>query len=292
MTRSRWFLLALGLVVIGVAIAAFWWLQRPADDDQLVAPTASDAATATAEAADATAEQGAAELSLSLSVRMPPDFDDGVPMREIEGEGAADFERNLASVDYAMGDVPNSAGFFGHVEGDLSVVYQGPRFILTFPLMADVLEGDLDWMSYNLSDFADPVAQGAGIGQLREIGLADPRLGFALASSGVGGEPDADGGIPIDLGQASGAVEPEAQPAIQALQELGLQEIVLVAEVDSEGLLRSYSYELAYSPRGPETGGRKVRLSVTVELTEVGVEETIEVPPEPAVQSYLEYLEG
>lgn len=291
MTRSRWFLLVALLLVVVIATAVLWWMQRPVDDEQPAGTsTASDTATATAEAAQATAEQGTAELRVSLSVRMPPDFDDGVPRREIEGEGLADFGGNLASLDYGMGDVPNSAGFFGHVEGDLSVVYEGQRFIITFPLMAEVLEGELDWMSYNLSDFADPVAQGAGIGQLREIGLADPRLGFALASSGVGGEPDLEGRLPIDLAQASAAVESEIQPAVKALQELGLEHVLLTTEVDEAGLLRGFSYDLAYPPRG--AGGRNVRLSVVVEITETGIEESVEIPPEPAVQPYLEYLDG
>lgn len=281
MTRSRWLLLLATLVVLAVAAAAAW--VTFADDGS----GPSEAALTTADAAEALARAGVAEVRVSLNVEMPPEFDDGVPAREFEGEGLADFAGNLAEVEYGMGEVPNSAGFFGHVDGDLTVVYEGSRFVLTFPIMADVLEGDLEWMSYRLSDFSHPKILAAGIGQLREIGLADPRIGFALASSGLGGEPDANGRLPIDLAQAQAEVAPEAQRALQELQGLGVQQVLLGIEVDEEGLLRAYSYELAYPPGG--SGGRDAQVSITVEITETGADGSVEVPPEPAVESYLDY---
>lgn len=290
MSRARVFLVVGLVVLLSLAGGAWWLTSRPADVSVVSGP--SDAALATAAAAEATAGEGVAAISLEVTAEMPPDLDDGIPSRDIAGEGLANFEESLASVDYGMDDVPNSAGFFGHVSGDMSVVYEGSSFLVTFPVMADVLEGDLDWLSYQVSDFSNPRVLGAGIGQLREIGLADPRLGFALASSGAGGEPDPEGRLPIDLRRASDEVEPDIRPTIAALQELGVQQVLLATEVDEDGFLNAFSYELAYSPRGPATGARQVKISVSVQITETGVEEAVEVPPEPAVQPYLEYLEA
>lgn len=289
MSRSRTLLFVAVVVALALGGAAWWLTSRPADEvaDAPTAAASSEAARATAAAARATAEEGVADVTVSVRAKMPPDFDDGLPRREIEGDGQADFAGNVASVEYAMGEVPNSAGFFGHVAGDLSVVYEGPRFIVTFPLMADVLQGDLDWMSYQVSDFSHPKILAAGIGQLREIGLADPRLGFALASSGVGGEPDPEGGLPIDLAQAQSEIVPEVQPVLQELQALGVEQVVLLTEVDEEGFLRSYSYDLSYPPGG--SGGRQARVTVNVEIGETGLQDDIDVPPDAAIQSYREY---
>lgn len=284
MGQSRSLLLTVLLVVLALA-GAIVWLNLPDPEGQQT----DDAVVAT-DAAQAVAREGVAELDLTVTAKMPPDFDDGVPSREFVGDGVADFSDNLASVDFALGEVPNSAGYFGHVEGDLSVVYQDERFIITFPLMADVLDGELDWMSYELSDFLAPDVLDRGIGQLREVGLADPRLGFALVSAGLRDDPEAEGEVLVDITQPSDVVGPELQPVIQELRNLGVTQVDLAMEVDEDGLLESYSYDLAYPPNG--VGGPKARLSVTVEISGVGagVAESVEVPPESTVKRYLDYL--
>ncbi len=273
--RSRSWLLLLGGAVVLAVIGIALWLTVGAGGD-----------------ADGSADmlrQGVAQVRVTLKAEMPPDFDDGIPEREIAGEGLADFERNLASVEYAVDDVPNSAGFFGHVDGDLSVVYEGSRFLATFPLMADVLEGELDWMSYQLSDFSHPTVLDKGIGQLREIGLSDPRLGFALISSTPEATTDPAPQVSVDLAQAAGAVDPDLRPTLEELQDLGVQRLIFATTEDTEGVLTSYSYELTYPPDGTG-GGAEAEVSVTVEITDTGVQEAIEVPPETSIQSYREYL--
>lgn len=293
MSRSRWFLLV-GFVVAGVLTATVGWLlTRPTADEETAGSggathPSSQGDTQIARASRAVAERGVTEVRVTVKANMPPEFDEGVPSRRFKGEGTVDFAADIAAVDYDVADVPNTLGYLGHVEEGLSVVYQGSAFLVTAPVIADLLPGDLDWMSYQITDFSDPNVLGRGIGQLREIGLADPRIGFALASSGVGGEPSDDGTLSIDLAEAGATVGAAVQPTILELQALGAQEMLFGTEVDEEGLLRSYSYELTYPPAGP--GGAETELSVTVDITEAADDEAVEVPPEAAVQPYLEYL--
>lgn len=241
------------------------------------------------DAVESTERAGLARVQVRVTAHMPSDFDDAQPERVFKGRGVVDHERDIAGVYFDVAKVPNSAGYFGHVDPTMSVVYEGSRFIVSFPELAHLLEDPTDWMSYELSDLSDPGLLDLGIGQLREIGLSDPRLATELLSQ-VGElqvRPARSEDLPslspfratVDIASLAGSGS-EMQPLFEELLALGVTSIDVDVDLDPEGRVGRVAYSLSYPPKA---GSDPVKLSVDMQFPRYGVERGLHAPRGEAV---------
>ena len=254
---------------------------------------------------EATRGAGDAKVRVDVQAHMPEDFDDGVPDRAFSGTGFLDQDRTLAGVEFEMSKIPNSAGYFGHVDGRLSVFYSESEFVLSFPQMAETLPGPLDWLSYDLELMADPEAQKLGIGQLREIGLSDPRLGLALLRGADALQEGPPPSTPMaatptsmptptgrvykavaDVAAAMQASGPELEPVLAGLQALGVTSVDVGVTVDDEDRLETIGYTLSYAPK---PGSEPVEVRITHSFLRYGLEGGLNAPTGRSVSSFREY---
>ena len=244
----------------------------------------------------ATDAGGDAKVALSVEARMPEAFDDGVPRRRFAGEGFLDRSQNLAGITYRLSGVPNAAGYFGQADGKTSVYYTEDAFVLSFAVMAKALDGPADWFRYELDDFSVPSIRKLGIGQLREIGLADPRLALALLEGGPDELPVAsaateDGSAEYrfssDTVSAAGAPGHGLDILFAALAELGVTSVDLTLSLDEEQRVHRLGYAMSYRP---EPGAGMVDLHVQIEFLKYGLEGQLGLPPTRAIAHYEEYL--
>ena len=246
-----------------------------------------------------TADAGIVDAESSVRLNAPSELNSGSMRRRFSGEGVLDMQGSLAAVDYDMGNVANAAGFFGHTE-EMSVVYTDSSFAVTFAEMATVLPDEFEWMSYDLEMLSDPRAEAAGIGQLREIGLSDPRLGFALLHGAV------DEGQPIEAEDAGAeptdehfsteadverALHIEPSSDIRAilrtlLEVLGVSTVEIEYSLDDEERFNHIAYSLSYPVAG---ASKELKLDVSVEFTGFDAG-PIEEPEEDTVMGYEGYL--
>ena len=241
---------------------------------------------------------GDVRLLIDVEAEMPPDFDDGQPERSFEGRGFMDWDSDLAGVTYQMSDVPNAAGYFGDVGKKMSVFYLKGGFLASFPLLVRALGGQGDWFHYELRDFVSPKIRRLGIGQLREIGLSDPRLGLALLQ----GLPDELSGgfyspveetsasnyaLTSDVAAAAAEADDFLGPQFDALLDLGLNQVKMELALDPLERVRRLTYELTYPPAD---GSPPARLFVTLNLLKFGLEGGLTPPPEERVLDYSDYL--
>ena len=241
---------------------------------------------------------GDVRIRMSVKARMPQEFDDGVPSRRFVGEGILDQSLDVAGITYRLDSVPNAAGYFGHAPGKTSVFYARDSFILSFPVLAKALGGSVDWLSYEVDDFFDREVLRLGIGQLREIGLADPRLGLALLQ-GATGElapgPVVTADTPpvydfsADVGKAARAMGDVLTVPFQTLADLGVRTTDMSLTVDDEQRVVSLQYSLAYPPASK---AKDVRMHVQMEFSEYGLDGDLSLPPPDTVVEYEEYLKG
>ena len=299
---SRW-LVALPLVLVALFGAA---CNQSADtalpDPGVPPPEPPDIREVLA----ATTGAGDIKLQVQVVTHMPPDFDDGVPDRTFGGTGFLDRDKDLAGINYEMSTVPNSAGYFGQVDREMNVFYLGSEWIVSFPLMAQSLPGRLDWLSYDLETVAKPKAQKLGIGQLREIGLSDPRLAIALLGGAdaleqgtltpppapeVAPTPPAPGSPTFlavaDVARAAAAADPGLRRRVRGLQDLGVDSIDLLLYLDEEGRLATVTYSMSYPPK---EGSEPVEMTVTHTFQKYGLEGGLNAPTGRSVSSFEEYL--
>lgn len=258
------------------------------------APTTDPGVATIQEVVSSTAQGGDARIEVVVRARMPEDFDDGLPRRRFFGRGILDQSIDVAGVTYRLGPVPNAGGYFGQADGKTSVFYAQDGFTLSFPVLADALADPIDWLKYEPDDFSDPEIQRLGIGQLREIGLADPRFALALLGGGVSQLPAAatspEGEIytfQADVPRAAMGAAPALQPTFLALRDLGLTFAQLELLLDDDGRVRRLGYSMAYPPA---SGSRDVRLQVEIEFLEYGLEGDLSLPPRRAIADYEEFL--
>lgn len=241
---------------------------------------------------------GDARLSIRVEAKMPADFDDGQPLRSFSGRGFWDAETEVGGLNYRMDGVPNAAGYFGHAEGRVSVFYIDDGFLLSFPVLAEALPGAEDWFRYELSDFAVPQIRRLGIGQLREVGLSDPRVALALLE----GLPDLlEGGrykaveetaatvfeVQADVAAVSDSAPPSVKAQVQGLLDLGVEQVEMELALDPLERIRRIRYQLSYAPA---PGSKPVRLSVSVDLLEFGLEGGLTPPPARQIADYSDYI--
>ena len=244
----------------------------------------------------ATAAGGDARVELSVRTKMPQDFDDGVPRRRFAGEGFLDRNQDVAGITYRLSSVPNAAGYFGQADGKTSVFYTEDAFLLSFPVLAEALAGPADWFRYELDDFSVPSIRKLGIGQLREIGLADPRLALALLEGGPEELPAAaaatEGDSPqyrftSDVAAAAGETGNGSDIPFAALAELGVGSVEMTLSLDDERRVQSVGYTMSYPPA---PGSGMVTLDVRIGFVKYGLKGRLDLPPVPTIAHYEEYL--
>lgn len=306
--RRRWPIVALVLILLLAAGAgAYWYLSETAEDGSVATedpagdgetPEDDETESPFVDALAATEEAGDGEVETLLKIRMPKTLDDGVPRRQISGEGVLATDLSEARIDYEMSKVPNSAGFFGHVDGDLATGYAEDDMLITFDLLdKNVLKDDGSWISYELPFLSTEYMFSIGIGQLRELFLSDPRVGLALLE-GVEERGDVSGEAQINgVAVTEYEVEADAKAAAETVPELSpifkemhrnleLSSIPMVVSVDENDRIRRLDYEMVFPAK---KGSGKVRLNIRHDLTEFGVEAGPELPPADEVVTYEDY---
>ena len=229
---------------------------------------------------------------------MPSDFDDGLPDRSFLGRGIVDQGEALANVNFEVGHVPNTAGYFGHVDPELAVVYEGPRFMVSFPILAELLAGPTDWMSYDLAALAERKMLRLGIGQLREVGLSDPRFAVGLLAGATGDllplvpSPGSNPSLhahstTVSVAMAAAEAGEDLGPVLDQLIALGVSSLDVDLDIDSANRIGRFAYSLSYPPR---VGSRAVRLRVMMEFPKYGVDEDLQAPEPPSVVMIEDYL--
>ena len=292
-------LLRLGLLLLACALAACNpgpLGEEPTPPDVAGTAPAAPASLEVGDVVASTVGGGDVRIRMRVKARMPEEFDDGVPSRRFTGEGILDQSLDAAGITYRLDSVPNAAGYFGHAPGKTSVFYARDGFILSFPMLAQALGGSVDWLSYEVDDFSDPDVLSLGIGQLREIGLADPRLGLALLQ-GATGElapgPVVTADTPpvydfsADVGRASKAVGGVLTVPFGALEDLGVKTTDMSLTVDDEQRVLSLQYSLAYPPA---PNSKDVRMRVQMDFSEYGLDGDLSLPSPETVVDYEEYL--
>jgi hypothetical protein len=289
----------LRLIAVLGAILVLFACSDSGDPGGAPSPDASAAAIPNPQALlQATAEAGDVSVKVTVSAKMPPAFDDGVPKRRFIGRGVFDRTRDIVGMTYDVSKVPNAAGYLGHIEGGLSVFHGDSRFLVSSPVIARVLPGGVDWLMYDLEDFSRPKALELGIGQLREIGLSDPRLVLSLLAAPQDLVPIGTGteqGVAVttyrsevDLVDAAQSAPRNAATRFSLLrEELGVETADVRVSADAEGVVHSIRYSIGYPP---SPGSRPVRLRVTVDLVEFGLDARFRVPPERWVTQYDDYI--
>lgn len=209
---------------------------------------------------------------------MPDEVAETRPLRRFRGEGVVDSRSRRAGVTYDLSEIPNSAGFYGHVEREMTVVYAGDRFTLTFPQLQTALEGPLDWVAYELDDLSIEQSYELGIGQLREIGLGDPQVAVALLLGGpaanltprglgsIEGTTVSEYAFESDIGRAVRVLGGEGPDVVldTLLRQLDVGTVLVRVAVDGDGLARRITWSASYT-HGPGVRGR-VGLRVAVSL--------------------------
>ena len=294
MTPSFRYFLVAGLVAVSLAACSFAAQESPSAPTETSAP----AGVSVEQVLSQSEAAGDVRFSVDVRAKMPPDFDDGQPKRSFEGRGFLDWESDLAGVTYEVGGVPNTAGYFGHVEDELSVFYSEGGFVASFPILVSALRGQGEWFRYELADFSTNKIRTLGIGQLREIGLSDPRLALAL----LRGLPDQlTGGfdssieetsttnyvLAADVATAAAEAPEPLAPQFEALSELGVSQVEVELALDPLQQVRRVKYGMSYAPA---PGSPPVRLTVTLDLLKFGLEGGLTPPPEARVLDYSEYL--
>ena len=253
---------------------------------------------AVVEVVNETEAAGDARVSLVVRAHMPPDFDDGQPKRRFTGTGFLDREEDLAGVTFRIDDAPNAAGFFGQVDGKMSVFYGADGFTLSFPLLAEALGSQLDWLRYQPQDFSKPEVRKLGIGQLREVAFSDPRFGLALlrglpadlvdpSQGSVGQTATTIFTAESDIARAADGAPSTVSSYFEALRQLGVGEAQVRLFLDPLEKVRRVQYRMTYPPA---PGSQPVRLDVTLDLLEFGLEGGLTPPPDQRVADYTEYV--
>ena len=239
-----------------------------------------------------TAAGGDARVEVTVRTKMPEDFDDGVPRRRFAGEGFLDRTQDVAGITYRLGPVPNAAGYFGQADGKTAVYYTEDAFLLSFPVLAEALAGPADWFRYELDDFSIPRIRKLGIGQLREIGLADPRLALALLQGGPEELPGAAGtsgpySFSTDVALAAGASGHGLDIPFAALADLGVSSVEMTLSLDEEQRVKQLDYTMSYPPA---PGSGRVDLRVQIGFARYGLKGQLDLPAVPTIAHYEEYL--
>lgn len=244
------------------------------------------------EATDRSAPFG---VTLDVRASMPEALAEARPQRRFSGEGLLEATSGRAGVTFDMSEIPNSAGFYGHVEGEMSVLYQDDRFTLTFPLLQTALPDEEAWVAFEVDDLSLEHSLELGIGQLREVGLAAPQLAISLLGGGPsgllppGGYGKVDGtrvseySFDSDLAQAFDAAGPAVKPVLKTLlAKLKVERVPVLIWVDGDSVARKISWETSYLP-APGIG-KELKLGVTVTLSRSAEAAHVEVPaPETVV---------
>jgi hypothetical protein len=217
------------------------------------------------EAGAETVDDGTARLDLTTEV------ESGGASVTTEAEGLVDYEEDRASVTMQL---PQDAG-------DLEVVTAGTTLYIRGPGIAE-LGATTRWASIDLERVGETT--GTDIDELRSSNETASSLALLTGADHVDevGEEDIDGTetthyrATVDLRKAAeeaGAVTDRARFE-QFVERLGDEDVDVEVWLDGEDRVRRLRYEQAV-PDQPE-----VAVTVTLDLSDFGVDEQVEVPAE------------
>jgi hypothetical protein len=227
-----------------------------------------------ATAAAETLAQGSSAFSLEATI------DIAAAGRQVTGtfagEGEFDFAETQGRYTLDLTDLVSQLGVPGGVTGE--ALRDDATVYLNVPLISSFLPRVNEWLRIDLG--SDASVGGFDLGRFNE--LVDPALYLAYlkAASGEVDEVGADdfGGTPvthylasIDLERAREEAPASQTATIEALLAAGTSSLPVDVWIDDDGLVRRLFFEFAAGDQ-PGIG------SVALELSDFGVEVTLDVP--------------
>jgi hypothetical protein len=287
MNRRLIFLL-LTLVVLVAGLASFLLIRQEEPDVQPgemaasgtpgLQPTELEAPEEALQPALAdTIDAGPFRVTIEASVSLPEQVSAGVPARQFQGRGFFDPATGTSEIAFDFSEVPNGFGVLGHVN-EVEVIYSEGAFSAGFDRLPRLLDG-ANWMGFEFPVFYSVDVAGDDNGQLRELGLTDPSVGFALLE----GASD----LSVDVAVAADASGSKVLEYLSG--KLRVEEAKLTGEVD-DGIIRQLQYQLRYPPLPVEDD--PVVLTVLLELVPTDSKFDVQAPAAGEILPYEEFVKN
>jgi hypothetical protein len=240
----------------------------PVDGDNPVAA----AATRTLEAGSSSFTQVATIDITALGADVSGDF---------TAEGEFEFAERRGRYTLDLTDLVGQLGVPGSATGE--VIREDTVVYLSFPLLSLLVPGATEWIRIDLDESSE--LAGFDLGRFNE--LVDPALYLAylqaasddaedLGSEDVSGTETTHYRTTVHLEQALETAPASQQSTIQSLIDAGTSLLPADVWIDGEGLVRKISFEFPATDQ-PGAG------AVTMELSDFGVEVTLDTPPDDEV---------
>lgn len=181
------------------------------------------------------------------------------------------------------------------------MIFDGFVFYMSFPALSQVLEGDKEWIKFDLEELGK--AQGIDLSQFTQFGQADPSqaLQYLRAVSGevkdegseeVRGVSTTHYAARVDLRKFPDVLpEDQREAAKKAVDSLidqlgGRSELPMEVWIDDQGLIRRQRFDFSFEPQG----AAKFSFRYDIELYDFGVEVDVEPPPAENTADFTELL--
>lgn len=193
-----------------------------------------------------------------------------------EGRGTI-FGEGQANLTYDFSSLPNAGGFFGHLS-EFEMRVAAERVYL------HVLPGERSWLVVErdeLEEFAR-----ADIERIREVVLASPYLVYSLLSAdelAAGPDTVTVASSPAEL---IDKVEGFSLATFGFLDLMGTDPIKAIFTVDRRSYPQSLRYALAFPVA--EGAADKIRISVTVDFQEIGIDAEVREPTAAETTTFVE----
>lgn len=217
----------------------------------------------------------ASQVAVRMTVERP---DQPGEADTFEGRGTI-FSNGQANLTYDFSSLPNAGGFFGHLS-EFEMRVAAERVYL------QVLPGERSWLVVErdeLEEFAR-----ADIERIREVVLASPYLVYSLLSAdGLAAGPDTVtvASSPAELIEK---VEGFSLATFGFLDLMGTDPIKGIFTVDRRSYPQSLRYALAFPVA--EGAADKIRISVTVDFQEIGIDAEVQEPTDAETTTFAELL--
>jgi hypothetical protein len=247
--------------------------ESPAAGDNPVAA----AATLTLEAGSSSFTQVATIDITALGADVSGDF---------TAEGEFEFAERRGRYTLDLTDLVGQLGVPGSATGE--VIREDTVVYLSFPLLSLLVPGATEWIKIDLGESSE--LAGFDLGRFNE--LVDPALYLAylqaasddaedLGSEDVSGTETTHYRTTVDLERALETAPASQQSTIQALIDADTSLLPADVWIDDDGLVRKIAFEFPATDQ-PGAG------AVTMELSDFGVEVTLDMPSDDEVTDIAE----
>ena len=242
--------------------------------------TTSDAKALLAAAPQKVQDANSSKISFSISI----DSDALANELTIPGSGEFDYAAKEGRLTMDYGDVLKAAGENG--SGEMEILTHGDVYYLKWPLLSKAVGASTPWISFDVTKL-DQIS-GLDTSSLRQINQSDPSqtLVYLKAAGTVEeqGTEDIDGVSTtkyhaiVDVDKIADLAPADKREAVAASveslkEQYGITKLPMDVWLDDQGLPRKLFYEISV-----KTQGQNVRTSLTMNLSDYGVDVNIQPP--------------